>query len=159
MIIKTFGSWNSHSIAWRSNNELIWVDELNSNRMYILNVDTLVETDLGINGNHPYVGAPSFTLTVNGSGTGSGTIRDQDTGGTKINCTITNGTAGGDCTEIYDAGTPVILTGNAAQGSVFSNWSGSGCSGPVTCTVTKTECTCTVTVDADKSVTATFTKK
>ena len=53
--IKTFGSWNAHYLEWIDNERLIWVDEQNSNRMYTINVDTLVEADLGINGAHPFV--------------------------------------------------------------------------------------------------------
>ncbi len=56
--IKTFGSWNSHSMEWLDNETLIWVDETDSNRMWTLNVDTLVEADLGINGTHPFVVVP-----------------------------------------------------------------------------------------------------
>ena len=35
---------------------MIWVDELDSDRMHTINVNTLVEADLGINGRDPYVG-------------------------------------------------------------------------------------------------------
>jgi len=54
--IKTFGTWKSHSLEWLDNNTLIWIDAYDSGPMHTINVDTLVEADLGINGAHPYVG-------------------------------------------------------------------------------------------------------
>ncbi|MEW6419929.1 MAG: fibronectin type III domain-containing protein [Nitrospirota bacterium] len=86
-------------------------------------------------------------------------VRDQDTGGSKINCTITNGSTSGDCTESYEDGTSVTLSATTDQGSTFSNWSGGECSYIGTCAVTYESCTCTVTMNADKTVTATFTKQ
>ncbi|MEW6419423.1 MAG: Calx-beta domain-containing protein, partial [Nitrospirota bacterium] len=109
--------------------------------------DTVAITDIG---SDEYVGAPSFTLTVNGSGTGSGMVRDQDTGSTKINCTITNGSTSGDCTESYEDGTSVTLSATTDQGSTFSGWSGGGCSGRGTCTVTMSD---------DITVTAEFNRE
>ncbi|MEW6419257.1 MAG: LamG-like jellyroll fold domain-containing protein [Nitrospirota bacterium] len=70
---------------------------------------------------------PHYTLTVNKSGTGSGAVISSPAG---ITC-------GSDCLESYDPGTVVTLKATADAGSVVTGWSGSGCSGPVTCTVTK----------------------
>jgi len=81
---------------------------------------------------------PTFTLSVNKSGNGSGTVTSSPSG---INC-------GADCSEAYNNTTSVTLTAAAANGSTFTGWSGGGCSGTGSCTVT---------MDADKSVTATFT--
>jgi len=78
-----------------------------------------------------------YTLTVQKSGTGSGTVTSSPAG---INC-------GSDCTEAYNSGTSVTLTATAASGSTFAGWSGGGCSGTGNCTVT---------MDANKTVTATF---
>jgi outer membrane protein OmpA-like peptidoglycan-associated protein len=78
-----------------------------------------------------------YTLTVQKSGSGSGTVTSSPSG---INC-------GSDCTETYNAGTIVTLTAVAASGSIFQGWSGSGCSGTGTCTVT---------METSKTVTATF---
>jgi len=83
---------------------------------------------------------PSHTLTVNKSGAGNGTITSNPAA---INC-------GGTCFADYDEGTPVILTAMEEPDSVFSGWSGGGCSGTGDCTVT---------INADTSVTATFNKK
>jgi len=76
-----------------------------------------------------------YTLTVTKSGTGGGTVT-----GTGISC-------GSDCSETFDAGTEVTLTGTAVSGSVFAGWSGGGCSGKEPCKVT---------LNAETTVTAAF---
>lgn len=81
------------------------------------------------------IGSSQFTLTINKSGTGKGTVMT-----TGINC-------GPDCTESYNSGATLILTASADQGSTFSLWQG--------CTEISGE-TCTVTVDRAKAVTAIF---
>jgi len=85
----------------------------------------------------PGAGVQQYTLTVNRTGTGSGTVTSSPSG---INC-------GTDCTETYHQGTSVTLTATPATGSVFSGWSGD-------CTGTNTSAT--VTMDADRTCTATF---
>jgi hypothetical protein len=85
-----------------------------------------------------------FTLTINGSGSGSGTVT-----GNGINCTVTDGSAGGDCSEPYDAGSEVTLTATPDADSTFS-WGGGACSGTAPCTVT---------MNGDTTVTATFSLK
>jgi len=82
-----------------------------------------------------------FTLTVNKSGLGNGTVTSSPAG---INC-------GGDCSEAYISGTTVTLTASPNLGSVFLNgWSGcdavSGLLGEK----------CTVTLGSTRSVTANF---
>jgi hypothetical protein len=79
-----------------------------------------------------------FNLTVARVGTGGGTVTGLDS---LVNC----GTA---CVQTYFSGTGVTLTANAAAGSVFSGWSGGGCTGTGTCTLT---------MNAVTQVTATFT--
>jgi hypothetical protein len=77
-------------------------------------------------------------LFVERAGSGFGSVVSSPAG---INC-------GADCSELYEAGsTQVTLTAEAANGSLFSGWSGA-CSG--------TQPTCTVTMDNSKNVTATF---
>ena len=78
-----------------------------------------------------------YTLTVQKSGSGSGTVTSSPSG---INCGL-------DCTETYNAGMIVTLTAMPASGSIFQGWSGSGCSGTGTCPVT---------MDTSKTVTAAF---
>src|SRR5262245_50990996 len=68
----------------------------------------------------------AVTLTVNRSGTGSGTVT-TNVGG--INC-------GSSCTASYASGTAVTLTATPAAGSVFAGWSGGGCTGTAPCTLT-----------------------
>jgi poly(3-hydroxybutyrate) depolymerase len=81
-------------------------------------------------------GGTSFALTVNRSGTGSGTVRSSPAG---IDC-------GSTCSASYASDTNVILTATAAGGSTFAGWSGA-CSGTAACTVT---------MSAARTVTATF---
>ena len=78
-----------------------------------------------------------YTLNVNISGTGSGTVTSNPPG---INCSST-------CSYGFPQSTLVTLTAAAAANSIFSGWSGAGCSGTGTCQVT---------MSAAQSVTATF---
>ncbi|CAB4345564.1 unannotated protein [freshwater metagenome] len=71
----------------------------------------------------------SFDLTVARSGSGSGTVSSAPAG---ISCAS-------DCSESYVDGRVVTLTAHAATGSVFSGWSGAGCSGIESCVVTMSE--------------------
>lgn len=81
--------------------------------------------------------ANDVLLTVTKAGTGSGTVTSSPAG---ITCDS-------DCTELYPPGTAVLLTPTAGAGSIFSGWSGGGCSGAGSCTVTPT---------SDVTVVATF---
>jgi hypothetical protein len=81
---------------------------------------------------------PTHVLTVSVAGAGSGGVK-SDSGG--IDC------PGVQCTAAFNQGTTVTLTATAANGSVFTGWSGAGCSGTSTCVVT---------MSADRAVTATF---
>jgi uncharacterized repeat protein (TIGR02543 family) len=91
---------------------------------------------------------PSQTLTVIGTGTGSGSVTASPAG---ISCTITDGTASGDCAQSYTQSTQVTLTATASTvgNHQFIGWSGTG----ITCPGTGP---CTVTMDASKTVTAAF---
>ncbi len=81
--------------------------------------------------------APTFTLTVSKTGAGTGTVGSSPP---DIDC-------GSTCAASFTSGTLVTLTASATSGSVFSGWSGSGCTGTSTCMVT---------MDAATSVTASF---
>ena len=76
----------------------------------------------------------SLVKAITSAGTGNGTVTSNPAG---ISC-------GGDCSEPYTSGTVVALTANPAAGSIFSGWSGSGCS------------TGSVTMSANRNCTATF---
>jgi hypothetical protein len=80
---------------------------------------------------------PPHRLTVAMAGSGSGTVTSDPAG---IDC-------GSTCAASFDAGSHVTLTATAAAGSVFTGWSGGGCSGVGPCVVT---------LGADITVTATF---
>ena len=79
----------------------------------------------------------TFSLTVSKTGTGTGSVSSSPVG---ITC-------GATCASSFNYGTVVTLTATPNAGSVFSGWSGSGCTGTGTCIVT---------MDAAHSVTATF---
>ncbi|MBU2548450.1 MAG: DUF1566 domain-containing protein, partial [Proteobacteria bacterium] len=81
-----------------------------------------------------------YNLTVSETGNGSGTVTSDPAG---IAC-------GADCGQSYDYGTSVALNATADPSSIFTGWSGGGCSGTGGCTVT---------VDQAKSVSADFTLK
>jgi uncharacterized repeat protein (TIGR01451 family) len=66
-----------------------------------------------------------YRLTVIRTGTGSGTVTASPGG---IDC-------GADCVEDYAAGSVITLAATPASGSVFSGWSGGGCSGKDFCVV------------------------
>ncbi len=81
-----------------------------------------------------------YTLMVDKSGTGTGTVASSPAG---IDC-------GSDCMEEYNYNTQVILNAVADTGSAFAGWSGD-CSG--------SDAEITVTMDKDRSCTATFVIK
>jgi hypothetical protein len=78
-----------------------------------------------------------YGLNAAKSGSGSGTITSNPTG---ISC-------GSDCSEAFSQGSLITLTAQADADSIFTSWSGGGCSGTGTCSVT---------MNADITVTATF---
>lgn len=77
------------------------------------------------------------TLAVSKAGSGSGGVSSSPVG---IDC-------GATCSAQFTDGTSVTLAATAAAGSVFTGWSGSGCSGASTCSLAMT---------VDRSATATF---
>ena len=87
---------------------------------------------------HITLGNCTATLTLAKAGTGGGTVTSSPAG---INCGTT-------CTYDFTIGTSVVLTAAANTSSIFSGWSGGGCSGTGTCTVTMNSVT-TVTATFD----------
>jgi len=79
----------------------------------------------------------STVLTVSKAGTGTGTVTSSPSG---INCGTT-------CNASFTQNGDVTLTATADNKSVFTGWTGSGCSGTDTCLLTLT---------SDMAVTATF---
>ena len=69
---------------------------------------------------------PPRTLTVTEDGAGTGTVTSSPAG---ITC-------GATCSYDFTDGTPVTLSAAPSAGSVFSGWTGEGCSGLGTCLVT-----------------------
>src|SRR5947199_173036 len=79
----------------------------------------------------------TFPLTIIRAGSGAGAVTSTPSG---ISC-------GASCSANFLSGTAVVLTANPDATSVFTGWSGGGCSGTDPCTVT---------VIAATTVTATF---
>ena len=65
-----------------------------------------------------------YTVTASEAGNGTGSVTSTPAG---INC----GTA---CSATYPIGASVTLTATPAAGSIFSGWSGGGCTGTAPCT-------------------------
>ncbi len=82
----------------------------------------------------------TYNLSITKSGLGNGTITSTPSG---INC-------GNDCSEAFSTGASVTLTAAPSSDSVFTGWSGGGCSGTGNCTVT---------MNSSITVTATFQGK
>lgn len=80
------------------------------------------------------------TLTVVKSGNGTGAVTSDIDG---INC-------GETCSASYGVGTTVTLTASPDEGSTFTGWAGSGCTG---------NGSCAVTINADTVVNANFAKQ
>jgi hypothetical protein len=72
---------------------------------------------------------PKYLLTVEKTGTGSGTVTSSPSG---INCGVT-------CSAEFKEGTSVTLSGTPAEGSVLMDWQVAGCSGGGNCQVTMSE--------------------
>ena len=90
-----------------------------------------------------------FTVMVAKNGPGTGTVTSTPGG---INC-------GGDCNEQFSGGSSVTLTATPSAGSVFSGWSGGGCSGIGVCVVSTTATvTATFNLPAPPPFTVTVTK-
>jgi List-Bact-rpt repeat protein len=83
----------------------------------------------------------TYTLTAVRVGTGSGSVASGDG---KIDC-------GATCSASYTTNSTVTLTAIPARNSVFSGWSGGGCSG--------TGPSCTLTIHDNTNISATFNKK
>jgi hypothetical protein len=118
------------------------------NTTTVINCPTTTSSPIGVTGT-PAGGAPgtaSLTLnpspqckalTVAKAGSGTGSVASNPAG---ITC-------GASCSARYLSGTSITLTPTASAGSVFTGWSGGGCSGTGTCAVNLT---------ADTTVTASF---
>ncbi|MBI5675004.1 MAG: carboxypeptidase regulatory-like domain-containing protein [Nitrospirae bacterium] len=131
-------------IMFDSSDTLYASDQSGTSLLYIINTATGEASTAGSTGimmahGGDILTTPVYTLTINKSGTGIGTVTAN---------TGTISWAGNTGTASYGSGTSVTLTASATTGSIFTGWSGA-------CTGTGP---CTVTMSAAKSVTANFTQ-
>ena len=77
----------------------------------------------------------TYLISVSKSDSGSGTVTSNPNG---INC-------GSTCSYLFNYNSVVTLTATPSTGSVFTGWSGSGCTGIGNCAVTVTTSTSSVT--------------
>jgi parallel beta helix pectate lyase-like protein/List-Bact-rpt repeat protein len=89
----------------------------------------------------------SVTVTVIRAGLGSGSVSSAPAG---ISC-------GTSCSASFPSGSPVVLTATATGGSVFTGWSGGGCTGASTCTVSPVSATTITATFAPSTVALTLT--
>lgn len=89
--------------------------------------------------------APRFTVTIDGQGTGSGTVTSSPPG---IQCSINLGQASGPCVGQFVAGTQLTLSPSPTGGDLFNGWTGD-------CPASGL---CQVVVDQDLRATAEFFK-
>jgi Divergent InlB B-repeat domain len=83
------------------------------------------------------------TLEVIKTGGGSQAWRDTVTSSpTGIECGLA-------CSHAYNTNTKIVLTASAASGTIFTGWSGGGCTGSTTST-------CQTTLNTDTTITANF---
>ncbi len=82
----------------------------------------------------PVTYEPLFQLTIQGSGSGSGTVLDNALG---INCSIDAGTTSGNCRSSFPDGTAVRLAVDPSGSDQLTAWS-NPCSGTGDCTFTLT---------------------
>lgn len=94
----------------------------------------VLNSDMSVNADFARV---THTLNVSKTGAGSGTVTSSPSG---IDC-------GATCSKAFTTGTVVTLSATPSPTSVFTGWSGEGCSGTGTCVVT---------LGVDRNVTADF---
>ena len=89
---------------------------------------------------------PAVSVSVTGSGAGSGFVQSNPTG---IDCNINGGTASGNCSINYSTGLQISFEEGPTNGSTFTGWGGA-------CASAGTNQFCTITITAATNVIANF---
>jgi len=106
-------------------------------------------TALTAGGANDTLTGPAADSTWHVTGAGAGTVASAPAG---IDC-------GSVCSRTFGAGAVVTLSATPAAGSVFTGWSGGGCSGAAPCTVTVAGATSVSATVSYSGATATLTPK
>lgn len=101
--------------------------------------------DRSLSANATFTVLPLGVLTVNGAGTGAGTVSSSPAG---IRCTVDSGSTSGSCSQGFVNGTSVTLTATSNVKSRFDGWTGD-CSGTGQCVLDMSK---------NHNVSATFTR-
>jgi hypothetical protein len=80
---------------------------------------------------------PWTTVTLNTTGTGSGTFTSSSGLAGGLNCNFSSGSSTGTCSAAFTPNQPITLSFTSSDNSTVTNWGVSGCaSGNLTCTMT-----------------------
>lgn len=130
---------NARSFSWTVEN--IWNTTQARIRVRALDSNSNILAEAISPANFTITPVINYTLTVNGTGTGQGSVT-----GNGINCTINNGSKSGTCSAQVSSGSPVSLSASPSGGSTFDGWTGSCIGGG-----------CSFTMNGNNDVTASFT--
>jgi hypothetical protein len=98
---------------------------------------------------NPSIPPATYTLTLTELGLGAGTVTDNSSPTSLINCSEANGVVPATCSASYASGTTVVLTASPNSSPGFGGWSAPPC------TVTASN-QCSVVMNANQSITADF---
>lgn len=97
------------------------------------NCDLTIDQSLAANAT--FTALPMGVLTIQGVGTGQGTVNSSPTG---LACAIDSGSTSGSCSHSFVNGTTVTLTATSDSKSRFDGWSGD-CTGTGQCVLSMTQ--------------------
>jgi len=116
------GSWSGNKSASGGSESV----SPTANSTYTITCSKTGFADISASATITVSAAPAYSLNVSKTGAGLGAVT-SNLGG--IDC-------GSTCSVDFTSGASVTLTASASLDSIFTGWSGEGCSGAGTCTVT-----------------------